>query len=69
MGILVRAEAPQLLSEEAVHATFFQKVIICAIAGFLAAALVEWGKMFVTGADDALNKGYKHSVPGGLRKP
>jgi hypothetical protein len=46
------------------HATFFQKVIICAIAAFLAAALLEWGKMFVTGADDALNKGYKHTAPG-----
>jgi hypothetical protein len=64
MGILVTAEAPQLLSKGAVHATFFQKVIICAIAGFLAAALLEWGKMFVTGADDALNKGYKHTAPG-----
>jgi hypothetical protein len=50
------------------HATFFQKVIICAIAGFLAAALLEWGKMFVTGADDALNAGYKHTVPGGFKK-
>jgi len=69
MGILVRAEAPQLLSVAAVHATFFQKVIICAIAGFLAAALLEWGKMFVTGADDALNKGYKHTAPGVSLKP
>jgi hypothetical protein len=43
-----------------VHATFMQKVIICAVAGFLAASLVEWGKVFVEGADDALNKGYKH---------
>ena len=43
-----------------VHATFFQKVIICAIAGFFAAALIEWGIVFVEGADDALNKGYKH---------
>jgi hypothetical protein len=43
-----------------VHATFFQKVIICAFAGFLAASLVEWAKVFVEGADDALNKGYKH---------
>ena len=43
-----------------VHATFFQKVIICAVAGFLAAALIEWAKVFVEGADDALNKGYKH---------
>lgn len=40
--------------------TFFQKVLICAFFGFLAAALIEWGKVFVEGADDALNKGYKH---------
>jgi hypothetical protein len=45
------------------QATFFQKVILCAIAGFLAAALLQWGKMFVTGADDALNKGYKSTAP------
>jgi hypothetical protein len=44
------------------QATFFQKVIICAIAGFLAAGLIEWGKVFVTGADDALNKGYSHTT-------
>src|SRR6266480_2858377 len=43
-----------------VHATFLQKVLICAFAGFLAASLVEWAKVFVEGADDALNKGYKH---------
>ena len=43
-----------------VHATFFQKVILCAFAGFLAAALIQWAKVFVEGADDALNKGYKH---------
>lgn len=49
--------------EGAMHATFLQKVILCAIAGFLAAALLEWGKMFVTGADDALNKGYKSTAP------
>jgi hypothetical protein len=71
MGILVRAEAPLLLpTRDSMHATFFQKVIICAIAGFLAAALLEWGKMFVTGADDALNKGYNHTAPGiSLKKP
>jgi hypothetical protein len=46
--------------ENAVHTTFFHKVILCAIAGFLAAALIQWGKVFVEGADDALNKGYKH---------
>ena len=57
--------APLLLpSRGPMHATFFQKVLICAIAAFLAAALLEWGKMFVTGADDALNKGYKHTAPG-----
>ncbi|MGI8820634.1 MAG: hypothetical protein ACR2ID_07200 [Chthoniobacterales bacterium] len=32
-------------------------IIICAILGFLAAGLVEWGKVFVTGAEDALNAG------------
>jgi hypothetical protein len=36
-------------------------VIICAILGFLAASLMQWGKMFVTGADEALNAGYKHT--------
>jgi len=44
----------------AVQTTFFQKVIICAFAGFLAAALIQWAKVFVEGADDALNKGYAH---------
>jgi len=44
----------------AVHATFLQKVIICAFAGFLAASLIQWAKVFVEGADDALNKGYQH---------
>ena len=42
------------------HATFTQKVLLCAIAGFLAASLIQWGKVFVEGADDALNKGYEH---------
>ena len=42
------------------HATFFQKVILCAIAGFFAASVLQWAKVFVEGADDALNKGYKH---------
>ncbi len=45
------------------HATFIQKVIICMVAGFLAACLVQWGKVFVEGADDALNAGYKHRSP------
>ena len=45
------------------HSTFTQKVIICMVAGFLAACLIQWGKVFVEGADDALNKGYKHTSP------
>jgi nucleoside recognition membrane protein YjiH len=64
MGILVEDRHRSCFQEGVMQATFFQKVIICAIAGFLAAALLEWGKMFVTGADDALNKGYKHTAPG-----
>jgi hypothetical protein len=43
-----------------VQATFFQKVILCAFCGFLAASLIQWAKVFVEGADDALNKGYQH---------
>ena len=47
------------------HATFIQKVFICMFAAFLAASLVQWAKVFVEGADDALNKGYSyHSVMG-----
>jgi hypothetical protein len=53
-----------LLPKVAMHATFTQKVIICMVAGFLAACLIQWGKVFVTGADDALNKGYNHRSPG-----
>src|SRR5678816_2050879 len=36
-----------LLPEVAMHATFTQKVIICMVAGFLAACLIQWGKVFV----------------------
>jgi hypothetical protein len=46
------------------HATFIQKVILCMIAGYRAACHIQWGTVFVTGADDALNKGYKHTAPG-----
>ncbi len=42
------------------QATFFQKVILCALAGFAAACLFQWGKVFVEGADKALNDGYQH---------
>ncbi len=41
------------------HATFIHKVLICMIAAFFAACLIQWGKVFVEGADDALNSGYK----------
>ncbi len=40
-------------------ATFPQKVIICLVAAFFAACLVEWGRVFVEGADDALNGEYR----------
>jgi nucleoside recognition membrane protein YjiH len=50
------------------HATFIQKVIICAIAAFLAAGLIEWGKVFVTGADESLNGGYKQTAGDGFAK-
>ena len=41
------------------HSTFFQKVIICMVIAFFAACLIQWGKVFVEGADDALNGSYK----------
>ena len=41
------------------RSTFLQKVMICMIAAFFAACLIQWGKVFVEGADDALNAGYK----------
>ena len=49
------------------NSTFLQKVVICAVLGFLAAALVEWGKVFVEGADDALNAGYKNRTTDTIR--
>ena len=45
---------------EGMQATFFQKVIICMVAGFAAACLIQWAKVFVEGADKALNGGYEH---------
>lgn len=40
------------------------------LAAFVAAGLFEWGRLFIEGADDALNKGYKHrSVAGDIVKP
>jgi hypothetical protein len=29
------------------------------VAGFLAACLIQWGRVFVEGADDALNGAYR----------
>jgi hypothetical protein len=63
VGILVipfQTGIPRALKNVKMHATFFQKLILCAIAGFLAASVLQWTKVFVEGADDALNKGYKH---------
>jgi hypothetical protein len=41
------------------RSTFLQKIMICMIAAFFTACLIQWGKVFVEGADDALNSGYK----------
>ena len=41
------------------RSTFIQKVLICMVAAFFAACLIQWGKIFVEGADDALNGNYK----------
>ena len=50
------------------QATFIQKVIICAVAAFAAACLIQWGKVFVEGADQALNGGYEHRTVMGSEK-
>jgi len=52
-----------------VHATFTHKVLICMFAAFLAASLCQWAKVFVEGADDALNKGYQHRAVMGPSRP
>jgi hypothetical protein len=44
------------------RSTFIQKVLICMVAAFFAACLIQWGKIFVEGADDALNAGYKEDA-------
>jgi hypothetical protein len=53
---------------QGMQATFIQKVIICAVAGFAAACLIQWGKVFVEGADKALNGGYEHRTVMGKEK-
>jgi hypothetical protein len=76
MGVLVGAWAPgghessngserprggiDRAAKRQMHATFFQKVIICAIAAFFAATVIEWGKVFIEDADNSLNAGYEH---------
>jgi hypothetical protein len=57
---LLLTMALRVLLKRGMHATFIQKVIICAVAGFAAACLIQWGKVFVEGADKALNDGYEH---------
>jgi hypothetical protein len=54
--------------KEGMQATFIQKVIICAVAGLAAAGIIEWGKVFVEGADKALNGGYEHRTVMGTEK-
>jgi len=60
--------ALHVLLKSLMHATFLQKVIICAVAALAAAGLIEWGKVFVEGADKALNGGYEHRTVMGSEK-
>jgi TctA family transporter len=71
VGILVNEARSGIAAAatESVHATFIQKVLSCMFAGFLAASLYQWGKVFIEGADDALNKGYEHHSVMGPSKP
>jgi hypothetical protein len=41
------------------QATFMQKLILCMVAAFLAACLIQWALVFIEGADTALNGEYK----------
>ena len=41
------------------HSTFVQKLILCLVAAFFAASLIQWAIVFIEGADNALNSGYK----------
>ena len=51
------------------RSTFLQKVLICMIAAFFAACLIQWGKIFVEGADDALNAPYNKKDAASLAGP
>jgi hypothetical protein len=65
VGILVSGSSTGIARalKKGMHGTFTQKVMLCMIAAFLAASLFEWGKLFVEGADDALNGAYKSKAP------
>jgi len=49
--------------------TFFHKLIIAIVAGFLVASLFQFYKTFIIGADEAVNKGYseRYGVAGSER--
>lgn len=59
MGLLVIAKPA--IDLNAMHATFFQKLLLAMIAAFAFACLIEFYKTFIIGADQALNGGYKTS--------
>ena len=48
--------------DDAVHATFFQKVILTVIAGFFAACLVWFYQNIVEGGNRAVNGAYTNTT-------
>lgn len=44
------------------RATFFQKVILTALAAFVAAGLIQFYKVFIAGADESINGAYRHQA-------
>lgn len=44
------------------QSTFMHKLILSIFAGFAAACLIQFYKVFVKGADEAVNKGYNNRV-------
>lgn len=59
MGLLV-IDKPAI-DFNAMHATFFQKLLLTMIAAFAFACLIQFYKTFIIGADQAINGGYKSS--------
>jgi hypothetical protein len=49
------------------QATFLQKVILTAIAALAAAALIQFYKVFIKGADEAVSSGYNQRA--GISSP